>query len=1181
MPTGLSKVRTQSSASPSTVKRFRDYNEYGYYEGDLDAATGERCGAGRMSYDSGNRYEGAFVDDKFEGAGRYEWGADGDVQEGAWAAGERQGVSVFTAADGTAEYSTYDAGKPVGEGVQWVPDRRVAHRLVDGERREEVSLAVAEELAKDKFNLPVPAAAEIRVPVHAPLKPSSAVKTGVFARLFSSRAVGPDGKILFKDMGDWGAYEGEVDAEGRRQGRGRMIYESGCQFDGPYVDNRCHGDKGVYRWSDGDEYDGSWKDGERKGIGAFKSVKEHTVEYSIYDNGSTVGESLSFNTETKIYHLMKDSKKKMEITLEEAKKLCQDRFHLPVPTAAAASASSATPSSATASSAPAAAGALPKEPGFLGRYLAKDGAGAVGRDGKLRFKDNAEWGTYEGDLDPSGKMRQGRGVMTYQSGNAYDGLFAGNAYHGPGTYKWLDGDACECSWKDGERDGVVILRYANGETQYDTFENAEVAGDSLLWSADRSTAFKMVDGDKRNPISPGMAQKMARDKFDLPVPPAYEVAPKPPSLLGRLLSYGAYDGKGVVGPDGKLQFRDYHDWGTYEGDLDPSGTLRQGRGVMTYITGNVYAGAFADNKFNGPATFTWSDGDEYEGAFKDGERHGIGKMDFNATGEVHYSTYENGAYVGDGVAWNAARTVAHKLLGEKKQSEISLKVAEKMAADKFGLPVPPPHVARVVAPGPSLLGRVFSRSSSAVATFEDDGDKGAYFGALVDGKRHGFGKMIYDSGNSYEGDFFENQFQGGLGTFKWSDGTEYEGSWKAGKFDGMGIFRSQQGVDYSLYQSGYATGVGVACNTDSTKAYHTLDGNIVGDTTLDQATELAMSKFNLPLPGPKKQAVSGLVRFFRPSTVGPDGKPRFKDHNDWGTYTGKVDGQGRRQGLGRMAYDSGHSYDGPFLDDKFHGDKGSYKWFDGDEFVGAWADGDRHGDGVYDLSDGTVSYEAYTKGKPTGTGVVWTPDRTVAHKTVDGVKPSEISLSVAEELAKELFKLPVPKPAEGGAKAAGRWGRGLFGRMFSSKQIGPDGNYFKDLGDWGKYDGALDGQQRRQGPGTMAYECGGSYVGPFADDRYHGAGAVYRWADGCEYRGAFREGERDGIGTFVTAEGRIEFERAERGVAGAGLSWDPDLRAVFRTEERERTCELTPEEAAAIAREEFRMAPPTEVAVKK
>ena len=51
--------------------------------------------------------------------------------------------------------------------------------------------------------------------------------------------------------------------------------------------------------------------------------------------------------------------------------------------------------------------------------------------------------------------------------------------------------------------------------------------------------------------------------------------------------------------------------------------------------------------------------------------------------------------------------------------------------------------------------------------FTDFGDKGTYTGDLKSGKRHGKGKMVYDSGNTYEGDFKDDKFDG-KGVYTWN-----------------------------------------------------------------------------------------------------------------------------------------------------------------------------------------------------------------------------------------------------------------------------------------------------------------------------------------------------------------------------------------------------------------------------
>ena len=76
-------------------------------------------------------------------------------------------------------------------------------------------------------------------------------------------------------------------------------------------------------------------------------------------------------------------------------------------------------------------------------------------------------------------------------------------------------------------------------------------------------------------------------------------------------------------------------------------------------------------------------------------------------------------------------------------------------------------------------------------------DGGIYVGFLLNGKRHGFGKLTFkSSGNVYEGNF-ENgkRHVQGKFTFK-SSGNVYEGNYVNGKRHGQGIFKYQNGDIY-------------------------------------------------------------------------------------------------------------------------------------------------------------------------------------------------------------------------------------------------------------------------------------------------------------------------------------------------------------------------------------------------
>jgi len=117
----------------------------------------------------------------------------------------------------------------------------------------------------------------------------------------------------------------------------------------------------------------------------------------------------------------------------------------------------------------------------------------------------------------------------------------------------------EGPWAEGERSGTGVFTMASGDVEITKFDKGKSVGDGIVWNADRSVAHKLVDGDKKNEISLGMAEKMARDLFDMDVPPpnvtdkAVPTAEKP-SILARL--FGSNDGAGFIGEDGKWKFKD-------------------------------------------------------------------------------------------------------------------------------------------------------------------------------------------------------------------------------------------------------------------------------------------------------------------------------------------------------------------------------------------------------------------------------------------------------------------------------------------------------------------------------------------------------------------------------------------------------------------------------------------------
>ncbi|NDV14852.1 hypothetical protein GO009_02345 [Muricauda sp. TY007] len=71
-----------------------------------------------------------------------------------------------------------------------------------------------------------------------------------------------------------------------------------------------------------------------------------------------------------------------------------------------------------------------------------------------------------------------------------------------------------------------------------------------------------------------------------------------------------------------------------------------------------------------------------------------------------------------------------------------------------------------------------------------------YIGQVKDGKAHGFGVALLDTGSRYEGEWQNNQ-RHGEGTFYWPDGEYYVGNYKNDKRSGFGSYHWPNGEKYT------------------------------------------------------------------------------------------------------------------------------------------------------------------------------------------------------------------------------------------------------------------------------------------------------------------------------------------------------------------------------------------------
>ena len=232
---------------------------------------------------------------------------------------------------------------------------------------------------------------------------------------------------------------------------------------------------------------------------------------------------------------------------------------------------------------------------------------------------------------------------------------------------------------------------------------------------------------------------------------------------------------------------------------------------------------------------------------------------------------------------------------------------------------------------------------------------GTYTGYLVDGFFHGKGKMVWDSGSSYDGDWnhgsvhgsgtyiysdggtyvgqFQNGSRHGYGTYYFPNGNVYDGQWENGERAGYGTFRWENGDVYEgQWQNSQRNGQGTLTYSDGTVYIGPwVDNERSGQGALTFASggsyvgEFLHNKYH------------GTGTFI---------------YSDGGKYVGQFY-EGKRQGQGIYYFPSGNVYEGEWLDGERTG-YGTFRWTDGTVHQGQWLNGKRHGQGTLTYSDGTV-----------------------------------------------------------------------------------------------------------------------------------------------------------------------------------------------------------------------------------
>jgi hypothetical protein len=525
----------------------------------------------------------------------------------------------------------------------------------------------------------------------------------------------------------------------------------------------------------------------------------------------------------------------------------------------------------------------------------------------------------------------------------------------------------------------------------------------------------------------------------------------------------------------------------------------------------------------------WHSGDRYEGDFVDNEPQGLGVCRYANDSRTYRGAWSNGRRLGYGeVTWPDGRVLKGSFMDEVAYGVLTWRDSRvyegQLVNDEMsGLGV-------LIWTDDLTISSVYGYRLStwySEAIRKSDLSKPvnccAYIGQFRDNMMNGYGFMLKESGDYYEGEWCNAAFHG-QGAFVLPNHDFYIGRWVEGVMQGYGTSKNYQG----MHRQGLKHGVGKL-----EKPTGTYEGNFVGNE------EQGYCSFK----------VDGETYDGEWSNGKPHGQGAFTWANG-DSYGGKWEKGVFSSSTGTLSKRDGRVYKGPFnatvcgemlwpdgakykgdikikikvnahlLSSKFNifaklvlvrDGQGSMTWVNGDCYRGRWEDDIKEGCGVYTQADGTVDNEVWIKGEKKYVGHIELHGGDLYYGDILGGVPTGKGivtyLSTGNKYEGIWAKgrivdgLGNMTYADGGFYS-GKWVSGLrsgYGVMQYS-----NGDHFK--GNW-----VID----RRMDGVLSYAGGEVYVGRLVNDMKDAPKAKMTWPCGDWYEGEWRNDKMDGEGCFM------------------------------------------------------------------
>jgi len=245
---------------------------------------GIKHGQGTFIYASGSKYQGEWKNGKKHGQGTF-ISPNGNKYVGQWKNGKKHAQGTFTYASGSKYQGDFKDDKKHGKGTfTWKNGAKRVGEFRKGKLWNVTEYDKNENILRKWVN--GVKVVEKKKEKHLFLRKENGklywFESGYedndgeyVGSIDKNKIPNGAGTLIFSDGNK---YEGEW-KDGEINGRGTYTYYDGNQYIGEFKKWKKHG-QGTYTWSDGNKYEGEWKDGEINGRGT----------YTYYDGNQYIGE---------------------------------------------------------------------------------------------------------------------------------------------------------------------------------------------------------------------------------------------------------------------------------------------------------------------------------------------------------------------------------------------------------------------------------------------------------------------------------------------------------------------------------------------------------------------------------------------------------------------------------------------------------------------------------------------------------------------------------------------------------------------------------------------------------------------------------------------------------------------------------------------------------------------------